>query len=109
MEHYVPSIPGKVHWGLWDGTLKPALTIKSGDRMVIEALSTEPEDVPDATLGFSIIHGLKEMHGSNLRGPAAHFLAVGGREKRARHEHEKVSCAVYAKFLVVHVAAKACA
>ena len=109
MEHYLPSILRNVHRRLWDGALKPALTIKSGDRIVIEALSAEPEDAPDTTLGFSIIPGLKEVHGSTFRGLSPQFLAVAGREKRARHAHEKVSCAAYAKLLVVHVAAKACA
>jgi len=33
MEHYLPSKPGNVHWGLWDGTLKPVLTIRSGERL----------------------------------------------------------------------------
>jgi acetamidase/formamidase len=74
MEHYLPSVPGNVHWGLWDGTLKPVLTIKSGDRVVIETLSAEPEDMPDASLGFSIIPGHKEVHQHTFRGPGPHFL-----------------------------------
>ena len=72
MEHHLLSIPENVHWGLWDGTLKPVLTIKSGDRVVIETLSAEPDDVP--ALGFSIIPGLKEVHERTFRGPGPHFL-----------------------------------
>ena len=74
MEHYLPSVPGNVHWGLWDGTLKPVLTIKSGDRVMIETLSAEPEDMPEAALGFSTIPGLKEVHEHTFRGPGPHFL-----------------------------------
>jgi acetamidase/formamidase len=74
MEHHLASVPGNVHWGLWDGTLKPALTIKSGDRVVIETLSAEPEDMPDPALGFSIVPGHKEVHEHTFRGPGPHFL-----------------------------------
>jgi acetamidase/formamidase len=74
MEHYLPSVPGNVHWGLWDGTLKHVLTIRSGDRVVIETLSAEPEDMPDPSLGFSVIPGHKEVHENTFRGPGPHFL-----------------------------------
>jgi acetamidase/formamidase len=74
MEHHLASVPGNVHWGLWDGTLRPALTIKSGDRVVIETLSAEPEDMPDPTLGFSTVPGHKEVHEHTFRGPGPHFL-----------------------------------
>jgi acetamidase/formamidase len=74
MEHHLASVPGNVHWGLWDGTLRPVLTIKSGDRVVIETLSAEPEDMPDPALGFSIVPGHKEVHEHTFRGPGPHFL-----------------------------------
>jgi acetamidase/formamidase len=74
MEHHLASVPGNVHWGLWDGTLRPALTIKPGDRVVIETLSAEPEDMPDPALGFSIVPGHKEVHEHTFRGPGPHFL-----------------------------------
>lgn len=74
MDHYLASTPGNVHWGLWDGTLKPVLTIKSGDRVTIETLSGEPEDMPDPALGFSVVPGHKEVHDSAFRGPGPHFL-----------------------------------
>ena len=74
MEHYLPSVPGNVHWGLWDGTLKPVLKIRSGDRVVIETLSGEPEDMPDPALGFSVTPGHKEVHEHTFRGSGPHFL-----------------------------------
>lgn len=74
MDHYLASTPGNVHWGLWDGTLKPVLTIKSGDRVTIETLSGEPDDMPDPALGFSVVPGHKEVHDSAFRGPGPHFL-----------------------------------
>lgn len=74
MHHHLPSTPGNVHWGLWDGTLKPVLAINSGDTVTIETLSGEPEDMPDPALGFAVVPGHKEVHASAVRGPGPHFL-----------------------------------
>lgn len=57
MDHVLRSIPGNVQWGLWDGRLKPVLRIASGDRVTIETLSGEPDDLPDPSLGFDIVPG----------------------------------------------------
>jgi acetamidase/formamidase len=74
LHHHLTSTPGNVHWGLWDGTLKPVLTINSGDSVTIDTLSGEPEDMPDPALGFSVVPGHKEVHESTFRGPGPHFL-----------------------------------
>jgi acetamidase/formamidase len=74
LHHHLPSTPGNVHWGLWDGTLKPVLKIKSGDTVTIDTLSGEPEDMPDPALGFSVVPGHKEVHETTFRGPGPHFL-----------------------------------
>lgn len=74
MHHHLPSTPGNVHWGLWDGTLKPVLAINSGDTVTMETLSGEPEDMPDPALGFAVVPGHKEVHASAVRGPGPHFL-----------------------------------
>jgi acetamidase/formamidase len=74
MHHHLASTPGNVHWGLWDGTLKPVLAIKSGDTVTIETLSGEPEDMPDPALGFAVVPGHKEVHANTVRGPGPHFL-----------------------------------
>jgi acetamidase/formamidase len=74
MDHHLRSTPGNVHWGLWDGRLKPVLRIASGDRVTIETLSGEPDDVPDPSLGFSVVPGPKEVLESTFRGPGPHLL-----------------------------------
>jgi acetamidase/formamidase len=74
MDHHLTSTPGNVHWGLWDGSLKPVLRIASGDRVTIETLSGEPEDMPDPALGFSVVPGQKEVFEGTFRGPGPHFL-----------------------------------
>ena len=52
MHHTLSSTPGNVQWGRWDGSLPPVLKIASGDRVTIETLSGEPEDMPAPELGF---------------------------------------------------------
>ncbi len=74
MGHHLSSTPGNVIWGLWDGTLPPVLRIASGDRVTIETLSGEPEDMPDPALGFSIVPGQKQVFEATSRGPGPHLL-----------------------------------
>ncbi len=74
MDHHLKSTPGNVQWGLWDGRLKPVLKITSGDRVTIETLSGEPDDVPDPSLGFEGVPGHKEVLESTSRGPGPHLL-----------------------------------
>jgi len=68
MDHHLRSTPGNVHWGLWDGRLEPVLRIASGDRVTIETLSGEPDDIPDPSLGFSVVPGHQEVLESTLPG-----------------------------------------
>ena len=74
MEHHLPSTPGKVHWGLWDATLPPVLRIASGDRVTIDTLSGEPEDMPDPASDFQILPDHKAVFASTFRGPGPHLL-----------------------------------
>lgn len=74
MDHYLTSTPGNVQWGLWDGSLSPVLRIASGDRVTIETLSGEPQDMPDPTTGFAPVPGQEDVFNSAVRGPGPHFL-----------------------------------
>ncbi|WP_128934574.1 acetamidase/formamidase family protein [Bradyrhizobium zhanjiangense] len=74
MDHVLRSIPENVQWGLWDGRLKPVLRIASGDRVTIETLSGEPDDLPDPSFGFDIVPGHAEVLASTFRGPGPHLL-----------------------------------
>ncbi|MCS0504212.1 acetamidase/formamidase family protein [Ancylobacter mangrovi] len=73
-EHYLPARPGTVNWGQWDASLKPTLTIKSGDTVVMDTLSGEPEDMPDPALGFTPVPGQREVFENTFRGPGPHLL-----------------------------------
>ena len=54
--------------------MEPVLRIASGDRVTIETLSGEPDDVPDPSLGFSVVPGHKEVLEGTFRGPGPHLL-----------------------------------
>ena len=74
MEYVLRSTPGNVQWGLWDGRSAPVLRIASGDRVTIETLSGEPDDLPDPSLGFDVVPGHAEVLASTFRGPGPHLL-----------------------------------
>ncbi len=73
--HHLKAQPGTVHWGFFDAGLKPILHVRSGDTVTVDTLSGEPEDLPDPSLGFTIVPGHHEVHAANGQtrmGP--HFL-----------------------------------
>jgi acetamidase/formamidase len=45
--HALRALPATVHWGHFDASLAPALTIRSGDLVQIEAISHHAGDDPD--------------------------------------------------------------
>ena len=36
--HHLPLVPGNIHWGYYDATIEPVLTVHSGDRVEFENL-----------------------------------------------------------------------
>ena len=48
-EHLLKSNPETVHWGYFDASLKPVLTIASGDRVTVEM---SPYDLEKGRLIF---------------------------------------------------------
>lgn len=46
MDHYLASTPQNLHWGPWDRPQDPVINIATGDRVTIETLPAEPDDVP---------------------------------------------------------------
>lgn len=43
-KHHLPATPETVHWGYFSRTLAPVLTLKSGDRAVIESITHHAND-----------------------------------------------------------------
>jgi acetamidase/formamidase len=72
--HVLRSTPETVHWGYFDGGLPPVLTINSGDRVLIECVSGNPEWLPPASSNFEILPELKLIHEKVKRGTGNHIL-----------------------------------
>ncbi len=72
--HLLQSTPDTVHWGYFDGSLKPVLTIDSGDRVVIECVTCNPEWMPPPNSNFHILPEIPEIHRKAKRGSGNHIL-----------------------------------
>ena len=72
--HLLQSTPDTVHWGFFDGGLSPVLAIDSGDRVVIECVSGNPEWMPPEASGFKPLDDLKLVHEKAKRGSGNHIL-----------------------------------
>lgn len=76
------ATPETVHWGYLDATLKPALTIESGERVTIECATCNPEWMPKPDSGFDILPDIVEIHKKVPKGSGNHIftgpIAVSG-------------------------------
>ncbi|RTL66691.1 MAG: amidase [Hyphomicrobiales bacterium] len=72
--HHLPSTPGNVSLGFWDGSLPPVLTIQSGDRVTIDTLSGEGPDLPDPSSGFAVLPEHRAVLEKGPQGPGPHLL-----------------------------------
>jgi acetamidase/formamidase len=72
--HVLRSSPQTVHWGFFDGALDPVLTIDSGDCVVIECVSGNPEWMPPNSSGFEVLLELRQIHEHVKRGTGNHIL-----------------------------------
>jgi len=60
------------HWGFFDATLAPALTVQSGAEVLIETISGGPNNLPPA--GFYIPPELLELHAAGVPAMPGHIL-----------------------------------
>lgn len=72
--HLLKSTPETVHWGYFDAKLKPALAIESGDTVIIECISGNPDWMPPPSSGFKILPDLKTVHEKVKQGSGNHIL-----------------------------------
>jgi acetamidase/formamidase len=69
--HALPATPATVHWGHFDPSLDPVLTVASGDVVAIEALTHHAGDAPDLLMD----EGIEAVFdGVDDRGPGPHLL-----------------------------------
>jgi len=70
--HRLDAGPETVHWGFFDATLKPLITVESGDEVVISTVSGPPAALPAANSGLTVPDALRAIHASvpqKLNGP----------------------------------------
>ena len=72
--HLLRSNPQTVHWGFFDGSLDPVLTIDSGDQVVIECVSGNPERLPEGSNRFQFLPEALEIRRNAKKGSGAHVL-----------------------------------
>ncbi|HXS52889.1 MAG TPA: acetamidase/formamidase family protein [Usitatibacter sp.] len=72
MHHELHSSPETVHWGWFDASLPHVLTIESGDRVTIHALSGGPANLPGE--GFDVPPELLQVHAKSQRRLPGHIL-----------------------------------
>jgi acetamidase/formamidase len=72
--HLLRSLPDTVHWGFFDGALAPVLTVDSGDQVVIECVSGNPEWMPPEGSPFKPLDDIKLVHQNAKRGSGNHIL-----------------------------------
>ena len=68
------ATPETVHWGYLDATIKPALTIDSGERVTIECATCNPEWMPAKDSGFDILPDIVEIHQKVKKGSGNHIF-----------------------------------
>ena len=69
--HHLPATPETVHWGYFDGTLKPVLSICSGDIVELETLTHRAGDAPDLLMDDGVRCVYQEV---SDRGPGPHIM-----------------------------------
>ena len=68
------ATPETVHWGYLDATIKPALTIDSGERVMIECATCNPEWMPANDSGIDILPDIVEIHQKVKKGSGNHIF-----------------------------------
>jgi acetamidase/formamidase len=75
MHHHLKANKETCHWGFFDATRKPALTVDSGERVTIDTLSGAPEFIPKS--GFHVPRELAEVHAGAERFEGGPHILTG--------------------------------
>jgi acetamidase/formamidase len=72
--HHLSATPETCHWGYFDGGMKPVLSVMSGDRVTIECLSGNPDQLPPADSGMTVLPDHREVMDKVPKGSGNHIL-----------------------------------
>ena len=88
MTHHHLKASGKTcHWGFFDATLKPVLTIESGDTVTIDTVTGGPDVHPKSDAGFSTPPEITDVHANAEKTLPGHILTGPIAIKGARPGH----------------------
>ncbi|WP_439409933.1 acetamidase/formamidase family protein [Bradyrhizobium sp. DASA03076] len=81
--HHLHASAETCHWGFFEASLKPVLTVASGDEVTVDTISGGPEVIPERSR-FHVPPEMAEVHAKSDRMVPGHILtgpiAVGGAE-----------------------------
>jgi acetamidase/formamidase len=72
--HHLKANGATCHWGFFDATLKPRLTVRSGDSVTIDTVTGAPEVHPKAGSGFSTPPEMADVHANAEKTLPGHIL-----------------------------------
>ena len=70
--HRLDAAPGTVHWGFFDVSPKPVVTVEPGDEITMSTVSGAPEAMPQSISGLTVPAALSAIHATvpqKLNGP----------------------------------------
>jgi acetamidase/formamidase len=74
MHHHLKASGETCHWGFFDATLAPRLTIKSGDTVTIDTVTGPPEMHPKPEAGFFTPPEIHDVHRNAEKTLPGHIL-----------------------------------
>src|SRR5262249_20055544 len=84
--HRLDAAPGTVHWGFFDASLRPLITVEPGDEVIMSTVSGAPQAMPNPGSGLTVPAALSAIHASvpqKLNGPHIMTGPVAVRGARA--------------------------
>ncbi|MGI4975828.1 MAG: acetamidase/formamidase family protein [Janthinobacterium lividum] len=81
--HELRATPATVHWGYFDASLAPAVTVRSGDLVRVEALTHHAGDAPELMMDEAI-HAIFDAIPPDDRNPGVHLMTGPIRVEGAR-------------------------
>lgn len=77
MLHHLTASPATTHWGYFDATLAPRLTVRSGDTVKMDAVSGGPAIIPGPDTGFHVLPEHRAIHAAESGTPFGPHILTG--------------------------------
>jgi acetamidase/formamidase len=74
MHHHLPASGKTCHWGFFDATLKPVLTVADGDTVTVDTVTGGPDVHPKPGSGFSTPPEIADVHANAQKTLPGHIL-----------------------------------